>query len=48
MNGTTGWIPRLSQTTGYLGQAAMAFMVVSLFYDVLMRYLFAAPTNWAL
>jgi TRAP-type C4-dicarboxylate transport system permease small subunit len=48
MNANTGWIPRLSQTSGYLGQAAMAFMVVSLFYDVLMRYLFAAPTNWAL
>ena len=23
-------------------------MVVSLFYDVMMRYLFASPTNWAL
>ena len=31
-----------------LGQVAMAFMVVSLFYDVMMRYLFARPTNWAL
>jgi len=26
----------------------MAFMVLSLFYDVMMRYLFAAPTHWAL
>jgi TRAP-type C4-dicarboxylate transport system permease small subunit len=41
-------IPRLSRTVGILGQAAMAFMVVSLFYDVMMRYLFAAPTHWAL
>jgi TRAP-type C4-dicarboxylate transport system permease small subunit len=48
MNTTTGFIPRLSHSVGILGQAAMAFMVVSLFYDVLMRYLFAAPTNWAL
>ena len=48
MNTSAGFIPRLSQTVGILGQAAMAFMVVSLFYDVMMRYLFAAPTHWAL
>lgn len=48
MNASAGIIPRLSRTAGILGQAAMAFMVVSLFYDVMMRYLFAAPTQWAL
>jgi TRAP-type C4-dicarboxylate transport system permease small subunit len=48
MNLSAGIIPRLSRTVGFLGQAAMAFMVVSLFYDVMMRYLFAAPTHWAL
>lgn len=26
----------------------MAIMVVSIFYDVMMRYVFAAPTHWAL
>jgi TRAP-type C4-dicarboxylate transport system permease small subunit len=48
MNASVSFIPRLSKATGMLGQAAMAFMVVSLFYDVMMRYLFASPTNWAL
>jgi len=48
MNASAGFIPWLSKATGVLGQTAMAFMVVSLFYDVMMRYLFARPTNWAL
>jgi len=48
MNASAGFIPRLSKAAGILGQGAMAFMVVSLFYDVMMRYLFAAPTHWAL
>lgn len=48
MNAQTGIILRLSKMTGVLGQAAMAFMVVSIFYDVMMRYIFAAPTNWAM
>jgi TRAP-type C4-dicarboxylate transport system permease small subunit len=48
MNAPAGFIPRLSRVSGMLGQAAMAFMVVSLFYDVMMRYLFARPTNWAM
>jgi len=48
MNAQKGVIPRLSKMTGVLGQAAMAFMVVSIFYDVMMRYIFAAPTNWAM
>jgi TRAP-type C4-dicarboxylate transport system permease small subunit len=48
MNASAGLIPRISRATGVLGQAALAFMVVSLFYDVMMRYLFVRPTNWAL
>ena len=31
-----------------LGEAATIFMVVSISYDVAMRYLFLAPTIWAL
>ena len=48
MNASAGFMAGLAKATGILGQAAMAFMVVSLFYDVMMRYLFAAPTHWAL
>jgi TRAP-type C4-dicarboxylate transport system permease small subunit len=48
MHAPAGFMARLAKATGILGQAAMAFMVVSLFYDVMMRYLFAAPTHWAL
>ncbi len=48
MNATAGFIPRVSLAGGILGQVAMVFMVVSIFYDVMMRYIFAAPTHWAL
>ncbi len=48
MNATAGFVPRMSLAGGILGQVAMAFMVVSIFYDVMMRYVFAAPTHWAL
>ncbi len=48
MDAVSAMIQRLSRGTGVLGQAAMAFMAVSIFYDVVMRYLFAAPTFWAL
>ena len=48
MKEPTGIIPSLSKISGSLGQAALAFMVASIFYDVLMRYIFAAPTHWAL
>ena len=33
---------------GILGELGLAFAVASISYDVMMRYLFAAPTNWAL
>jgi TRAP-type C4-dicarboxylate transport system permease small subunit len=43
-----GLIGRLGRLGGVLGEAAMVFMVVSISYDVLMRYIFLAPTIWAL
>lgn len=43
-----GIIARVGRLGGVLGEAAMAFMVVSISYDVLMRYVFLAPTIWAL
>jgi TRAP-type C4-dicarboxylate transport system permease small subunit len=43
-----GFIGRAGRLGGVLGEAAMAFMVVSISYDVLMRYVFLAPTIWAL
>lgn len=43
-----GLITRLGRLGGVLGEAAMAFMVVSISYDVVMRYVFLAPTIWAL
>ena len=40
-----GW---LMGAGGLLGQLGMAFMVLSITYDVIMRYVFIAPTHWAL
>ena len=34
--------------SGYLGILSLAFMVVSISYDVILRYVFYAPTYWAL
>lgn len=31
-----------------IGQVVLAFMAVTICYDALMRYVFAAPTNWSL
>jgi TRAP-type C4-dicarboxylate transport system permease small subunit len=42
------FVGRLARFGGLLGEIAIAFMVVSISYDVLMRYLFLAPTIWAL
>jgi TRAP-type C4-dicarboxylate transport system permease small subunit len=39
---------RLARFGGLLGEAATVFMVVSISYDVVMRYIFLAPTIWAL
>jgi TRAP-type C4-dicarboxylate transport system permease small subunit len=41
-------INRLGRLGGVLGEVAMAFMVVSISYDVVMRYVFLSPTIWAL
>jgi TRAP-type C4-dicarboxylate transport system permease small subunit len=43
-----GIMARVGRLGGVLGEAAMAFMVVSISYDVVMRYVFLAPTIWAL
>ena len=43
-----GLIGRLSLGGGVLGQVGLAFMGVSISYDVVMRYIFVSPTNWAL
>lgn len=44
----TGLIDRLAQGLGLLGQGVLAFMLVSIGYDVVMRYFFVAPTQWSL
>lgn len=31
-----------------LGQVVLAFMVITICYDAVMRYVFAAPTSWSL
>lgn len=31
-----------------IGQGVLAFMVVTICYDAIMRYVFAAPTSWSL
>ena len=41
-------IGRLAQGFGFLGQMALAVMVLSICYDVAMRYVFNAPTSWTL
>ena len=32
----------------FIGQIALAFMVLTICYDALLRYVFAAPTSWSL
>jgi TRAP-type C4-dicarboxylate transport system permease small subunit len=41
-------LQRLIAGSGYLGILSLAFMVVSISYDVVLRYVFYAPTYWAL
>jgi TRAP-type C4-dicarboxylate transport system permease small subunit len=41
-------IGKLNQGVGLLGQIGLVFMVVSITYDVILRYVFIAPTHWAL
>jgi TRAP-type C4-dicarboxylate transport system permease small subunit len=41
-------IDRLAQSLGFAGQLVLLFMVVTICYDVVMRYVFVAPTTWSL
>ncbi len=41
-------VGRLARIGGVSGEIALAFMVASISYDVLLRYLLLAPTTWAL
>jgi TRAP-type C4-dicarboxylate transport system permease small subunit len=43
-----GWVGRFVGGGGTLGYLGLGFMVASITYDVILRYFFAAPTNWAL
>ena len=43
-----GIIGRLEAGGGFLGRLGLVFMVVSITYDVVLRYVFVAPTYWAL
>jgi TRAP-type C4-dicarboxylate transport system permease small subunit len=43
-----GPLKRLIGASGYLGILSLAFMVVTISYDVILRYVFYAPTYWAL
>lgn len=46
--GAVALVGRLARLGGRLGEIAIAFMVASISYDVIMRYLLLAPTIWAL
>jgi TRAP-type C4-dicarboxylate transport system permease small subunit len=48
MQNGRGWIDRIVGAGGALGYLGLGFMVISIAYDVVLRYFFAAPTNWAL
>ncbi|MEW6262022.1 MAG: TRAP transporter small permease [Thermodesulfobacteriota bacterium] len=39
---------RLARGLGFLGQLALISMVVTICYDVMMRYVFKRPTMWSL
>ena len=41
-------IDRLARGFGLLGQLVLLFMVVTICYDVIMRYVLVAPTTWSL
>ena len=48
MKNQGGLLERLIGASGYLGILSLAFMAVSISYDVVLRYVFYAPTYWAL
>lgn len=37
----------ITRVSSILGQAILAFMVLTICYDAAMRYIFAAPTSWS-
>lgn len=39
---------RIVRGTRFLGQLVLVFMVLTICYDAMMRYIFAAPTSWSL
>lgn len=41
-------VTRLAQVLQVGGQIVLAFMMVTICYDAIMRYLFTAPTSWSL
>ncbi len=45
---SAGVVGRLNQGIGIVGQVGLVFMVASITYDVILRYVFIAPTHWAL
>jgi TRAP-type C4-dicarboxylate transport system permease small subunit len=45
---SAGVVGRLNQGIGIIGQVGLVFMVASITYDVILRYVFIAPTHWAL
>ncbi len=45
---SAGFVGRLNQGFGIIGQVGLIFMVASITYDVILRYVFIAPTHWAL
>ena len=48
MGNQGGILQKLVGGGGYLGILSLAFMAVSITYDVILRYVFYAPTHWAL
>lgn len=45
---TLKFFGRLAQGLGLIGQMALAVMVLTICYDVVMRYVFNSPTSWSL
>lgn len=43
-----GGLHRLTRALRFVGQLVLAFMVVTICYDALMRYVFAQATSWSL
>jgi TRAP-type C4-dicarboxylate transport system permease small subunit len=45
LDNTFGWLVRALQV---IGQVVLAFMVITICYDAIMRYVTASPTSWSL